>query len=319
MKIKKRLEITPDRWLPEASRFGNLLESNDIRYAIFGAGALAVHDVLVRPTIDIDFVVDDYEKAISIIKEQSELESSNLEKERDGIQVADFNFKSGVTVQIWDNNMYSLPMTEESWSRVTLNSVGGYSSIRSICMEDLIVSKVGRHTQQYKGSKYEANKNANDIILTIQSLTKPDFKYIQQRLNEGARRETTSGSSSKIHNLMWYFVKEVEIYKNLAQPLDGGKIDKFMERILVNSKSKFAEYWMLHRLRKSKSIKKFQEEFGFEGKNCSVLLKRWNSILEINGDEVITSAKKIEKYVETLEPESISEYANKLIFSGKKS
>jgi hypothetical protein len=81
-----RTEIDTKIWIPEASHFGNILASNDIRYAIFGAGALAVQNIIVRPTIDIDFVVEDYDKAISIIKEQSNIKSSNLQKERDGIQ-----------------------------------------------------------------------------------------------------------------------------------------------------------------------------------------------------------------------------------------
>ena len=101
----ERTEIDTKIWVPEASRFGNLLEFNGIKYAIFGAGALAVQNVTIRPTIDIDFVVDDYDKAISLLKEQPELSSKDLEKERDGIPVADFYFKSGITVQIWDNNM----------------------------------------------------------------------------------------------------------------------------------------------------------------------------------------------------------------------
>lgn len=81
-----RTEIDTKIWIPEASHFGNILASNDIRYSIFGAGALAVQNIIVRPTIDIDFVVEDYDKAISIIKEQSNIKSSNLQKERDGIQ-----------------------------------------------------------------------------------------------------------------------------------------------------------------------------------------------------------------------------------------
>ena len=44
-----RTEIDPKIWIPEASRFGNILESNGIKYAIFGAGALAIQNVMVRP------------------------------------------------------------------------------------------------------------------------------------------------------------------------------------------------------------------------------------------------------------------------------
>jgi len=311
----KRTEIDTKIWVPEASRFGNLLESNGIKYAIFGAGALAVQNVTIRPTIDIDFVVDDYNKAISLLKEQPELSSKNLEKERDGIPVADFYFKSGITVQIWDNNMYSLPMTDDSWARIVSKPVGGYDSIWSISMEDLIVSKVGRYTQQIR-DEYEANKNVRDIVATMQALAKPDFKYVIQRLAEGARRETL-GKFSKIHNLNGYFVKEVEIYRKMAESFDSEKIGKFTASVLVQSKSASMEYWMLHRLRKGKSLKQFKLDFMLDEKNYSILLDRWKSILKINGDKVTISSKQIQEYVKSLKPETLSEYAKKLIFSGK--
>lgn len=312
----ERTEIDTKIWIPEASHFGNILESNGIKYAIFGAGALAVQNVMIRPTIDIDFVVNDYEKAITVMSEQPNLSSSNLEKERDGIQVADFYFKSGITIQIWDNNMYSLPMTEESWARIAFKPVGGYSSIWSISMEDLIVSKMGRYTQQIRWSEYEANKNARDIVATMQALTKPDFKYVIQRLTEGARRETLE-KYSKIHNLNWYFIREVGIYQKIANPLDGEKIRKFVASVLVQSKSANIEYWMLHSLRKGKSISKFKADFMLDEKNYSVLQQRWDSILKINGDKVTVNAGEIQHYVESLKPEILSDYAKKLVFSGK--
>ena len=311
----ERTEIDTKIWMPEASYFGNLLESNGIKYAIFGAGALAVQNVMIRPTIDIDFVVDDYDKAISLLKEQPELSSKNLENERDGITVADFNFKSGITVQIWDNNMYSLPMTDDSWARIMSKPVGGYGSIWSISMEDLIVSKVGRHTQQIK-DEYEANKNARDIVATIQALTKPDFKYVIHRLSEGARRETL-GKFSNIHDLNWYFVKEIEIYQKIAESLDSEKIGKFIASILVQSKSASIEYGMLHNIRKGKSLKQFKSDFMLDEKNYSILLSRWKSILTINDDNVTVSSKQIQEYVKSLKPETRSEYAKNLIFSGK--
>ena len=319
MKEKKisRVEVQPGIWLPEAYRFGNILESNEIRYAMFGAGALAVHNIMVRPTVDIDFVVDEYKKAIGLLKEQPSIASSNLQKEKDGIQVADFYFKSGITVQVWDNNLYSLPMTDDSWSRVTLGPVPGYGSIQSISREDLIVSKVGRYTQQKTGSRYEAEKNVKDIISTIQTLPKPDFKYVIQRLKEGARRETSSGSS-KIHRLDWYFVREVEIYQKMAGGFDQDKIGKFISTILANSKSAPIEYELLHSLRKS-SMSKLKSSFMLDGKSLSLLLDRWKSILKINGDKVSLSSKDIQNYVKTLEPETLSEYAKRIVFSGKNS
>src|SRR3989442_8211343 len=137
--ITSRVEVQPQIWLPEAYRFGNLLGSRGINYAIFGAGALAVHNVMVRPTVDIDLVVDNYQEAINLVNEQPNITSRNLQKEKDGIQVADFYFKSGVTVQIWDNNLYSLPMTDDSWLRVMLKPIPGYGSIQTISIDDLIV------------------------------------------------------------------------------------------------------------------------------------------------------------------------------------
>jgi len=316
--IVARVEVQPKIWLPEAYHFGNLMGSRGINYAIFGAGALAVHNVMLRPTVDIDFVVDNYKQAIDLINEQPGIASKNLQKEKDGIQVADFNFKSGVTVQIWDNNLYSVPMTDDSWSSVTLKLVPGFDSIKTISMEDLIVSKVGRYTQQRTDSQYEADKNVTDIVSTIQALAKPDFKYVIQRLKEGARRESSS-NSSKIHPLIWYFVREVPVYSKAAKGLNQDKIGTFIATVLVNSKSPLIEYELLHTLRKSSSIKTLQSSFMLDNKSLRLLTKRWEKILKISGDEAALTSKDIQEYVNSLVPESTSEYAKKLIFSGKKS
>lgn len=243
-KKRQHIEINEEIWMPEASRFGNILGNNGIKYAIFGAGALAVQGVMIRPTIDIDFVVDEYKKTIAVMHEQPELDYTYLKEERDGIPVADFYFKNGTNIQIWNNNMYSLPMTDESWKRIVFKSIGGFNSIWSISMEDLIVSKVGRPTQQVK-DKHEANKNATDIVATMQALTKPDFKYVIKRLSEGARRETLAKFSA-IHDLNEYFIKEVEIYRKIAESYDNEKIGKFIASVLVQSKSASIEYGMLH-------------------------------------------------------------------------
>ena len=112
-KSSERIEVQSSVWLPEASRFGSLLQANGTRYAIFGAGALAANDIMVRPTIDVDFVVDDYAKAVALLNTQKGINRKNLKEDKDGIQVADFHFTSGVTIQIWKNNLYSLPMTDE--------------------------------------------------------------------------------------------------------------------------------------------------------------------------------------------------------------
>ena len=311
-----RVEISSATWLPAANHFGNLLESDVITYAIFGAGALAVQNVIVRPTIDIDFVVKDYDKAVNLLKTQPNLSSTNLQQEKDGIQVADFYFESGVTIQIWDDNLYSLPMTDDSWSRNVLKQIPGYDSIWSISMEDLIVSKVGRYTQQKPDSEYEATKNVNDIVATIQTLDKPDFKYVIQRLMEGARRETSS-KFSKTHRLDWYFVKEVEIYRKMAEKLDQKKIGKFIGTVLTKSKSTPIEYWLLHSLRKVSSVRKFQSSFMLDKDSLLVLLDRWKPILNVDGDKVSLSSKNIQNYVNSLPTETLSEYAKRLIFSGK--
>lgn len=315
--ITRRVEIQPRTWLPEAYRFGTILESDDIRYALFGAGALAVHNVMVRPTIDIDIVVDDYKKAVNILKEQPDLKSCNLEKEKDGIQVDDFYFESGVTIQIWDNNLYSLPMTDDSWSSVVLRQVPGYGTIKTICMEDLIISKVGRYTQQKSDSKYEAEKNVGDIIATIQTLSRPDFKYAIKRLKEGARRQTSS-NSSKIHRLDWYFVREVPIYQKVAKGFDHDKTRRFISTILAKSKSSQIEYELLHSLRKGSRIDKFQSDFMLDDNSLSTLLDRWKSVIHRNDNKVQVSSKDIQNYIKTLEPGTLSEYAKRIVFSGNR-
>ena len=182
-------------------------------------------------------------------------------------------------------------------------------------MEDLIVSKIGRHTQQMR-DEHEANKNANDIVTTMQAIAKPDFKYIIQRLGEGARSERID-ESSEIHDLKWYFVKEIEIYRKTAEFLDSKKIGQFIASVLVQSKSATIEHSMLQSIRKGKSMKQFKLDFMLDEKNYSILLDRWKSVLEINDDKVIVSDEKIQEYVKSLKPEIVSEYAKKLISSRK--
>jgi hypothetical protein len=311
-----REEVNPTIWLPSANNFGRLLDSNGIQYAIFGAGSLAVHNVMVRPTIDIDYVVSNYKKTVNLLKTQPGISSTNLKKEKDGILVADFYFKSGVAVQIWDNNLYSLPMTGDAWSHVVSRQIPGYGMINTISMEDLIVSKVGRYTQQISSSKYEAEKNAKDIVASMHTITKPDFKYVIQRLREGARREKLK--YAKIHSLDWFFVREAQIYEKMASAFGDDKIGVFVNTVLVDLKSISTEYYLLHNLRRIGSISKFQSDFMLNERSLSILLKRWK-FLKTSGDKVILSPKDVQNYLQTLEPETPSEYAKKLVFSGKNS
>lgn len=320
-KNRVRTEVQPSVWLPEAYRFGRLLEDNGIRYAIFGAGALATNDIMVRPTIDVDFVVDDYTKAVKLLNNQANIESKNLKEDKDGIQVTDFHFISGVTIQIWKNNLYSLPMTEESWSRVTIRNIPGYGFIRCISIEDLLISKVGRYTQQKSDSLYEANKNVKDIITAISVLKKPDINYAISRLREGARRERSS-PASKIHSLMWYFVREVQVYDKATEGLDEEKIKKvqqFIASVLINSKFRTTEYWLLSCLRKNGGdTKKFQQFFCLDDNSLEILLTRWKPYIQIEGNKATLSAVDIETYLEKLPTEKSSDYAKQLTFSGKR-
>lgn len=312
-----RAEVPAQVWLPEAYRFGIMLGCNDIRYAIFGAGALAVYNVMIRPTVDIDIVVNDYNKAITLLTEQSGIVEKNLTKDKDGIPVADFHFQTGVTVQIWDNNLYSLPMTSESWSHINARPVPGYDLIMAVSMEDLLVSKIGRYTQQKSDSQYEADKNAKDIVSTMSILLRPDTKYVIRRLREGARRERSSNAST-IHSLDWYFVREVEVYGKIAEVLGlKDNIQALISAVLSHAETRSIEYWLLHNLRKKGSVREFQTSFMLDSKSLSILMKRWKTVVTLNGDKVSTSARLIQDYIVTLQPEPRTEYARKLAFSGK--
>ncbi len=309
-------ESPPAIWLPEAYRFGNILQSNAITYAIFGAGSLAVHKVMQRPTQDIDFVVKEYKKTVNLLNDQPNLTESDLAKEKDGIQVADFYFDTGVSIQIWRNNLYSLPMTPAAWSRVVIRNVPGFGLIRSIGMEDLIVSKVGRFTQQVSENQYEAKKSVTDIIATIQVLQKPDYQYIIQRLKDGARRETSS-QISKIHPLDWYFIREIEIYLEIAKNFDLHKISKFLSTIVVSMKTPSVEYYLLHTLRKRGIVSKFRDFFMLKDEETSVLLKRWKSFVRVNGDQVEVNSKDIKQYITSLGQKELPEYGKYLAHSGR--
>lgn len=316
-----RIEVQSSVWLPEAYHFGNLLQDNGIRYAIFGAGALAANNIMVRPTIDLDIVVDDYDAAVDLLQDQPGIESKNLQEDNDGFQVADFHFTSGVTIQIWKNNLYSLPMTEESWSRIAIRNVPAHGFIRSLSVEDLIISKVGRYTQQKSVNQYEADKNVNDIVTAISVLRKPDIKYAVKRLKEGARRERTS-PVSKIHPLLWYFAREVQVYGKVSEELDEdrtGQVREFIASVLVASKSKASEYWLLTSLRKGGGdIKKLQQSFYLDDKSLGVLLARWKKDFRIEENKAFLTAADILAYLKKLPHEDPSGYLKHLAYSGKR-
>lgn len=312
-------ENPPAIWLPEANRFSNILQLNGITYAIFGAGALAVHNIIVRPTVDIDFVVKDhdYDKAVSILKESSGLKSVDLQKDTDGIPVGDFHFETGVSVQIWNNNLYSLPMTENAWSRIVVKNIPGGTLIRSISIEDLMVSKVGRFTQQLQDNEYKAKKNAVDIVYTMKVLKRPDYEYIAERLKEGARRER-SAQNSPIHLLPWFFVREIKTYHDIAieSGFDLNHMHGIISSILTRIKTPSAEYHLLHSLRTIGELDKFQDSFMLDAKAVAILLKRWKSVVKVDGNSVQLTSKDIQLYVDSLGTEQ-SEYAKRLAYAGK--
>lgn len=312
-----KIENPVSIWLPEATRFGNILRSNQITYAIFGAGALAAHNILTRPTIDIDFVVKEYPKAVSLISGQPDLKSKAVEDDKDGISVADFHFKSGVSVEIWDQNLYSLPMNDFSWSRTVLRDIPGSGTLVSVSPEDIIVSKIGRfHQQKNKNETTEADKTIKDILATIIFLQKPDYKYIIERMKEGARRE--SSKSSHIRNLNWFFVREVEDYRQKLNGFKYEKVSNFVSHLLSSIRSQEVEYYLLHRLRKEKSIGKFQTRFMLNDKSLSILLKRWNFI-DVSDDNITLTSRTIDAYIKRLTNTKHSEYYEKILCTKKSS
>jgi hypothetical protein len=311
---QRKNENPPQKWLPEAYRFGEILGTNKIKYAIFGAGSLAAHQIITRPTIDIDFVVDDYPKAIKLIEDQPNLSSKNLKKDNDGIPVADFHFNSGVSVQIWNRNLYSLPMNSLSWQKASIRTIPGYGNLWTISVEDIIVSKVGRYSQQRYQNKNEANKNILDILLTIIALKRPDYRYIIERLKEGARKE--SSSSSALHSLDWFFIREIEPYNEKIGKIDYEKVSQFVSKIVMSIRSREVEYYLLNSLRKLKNIKKFQQRFMLNDKSLITLLQRWKFI-EINNNQATLTSKEIQIYLDTLPKNNISDYYKQILYSGK--
>lgn len=311
---QRKKENLPKTWLPEACRFGDILGSNKIKYAIFGAGSLAAYQIITRPTIDIDFVVEDFQRAITLIGDQPYLTSKNLQEDKDGIPVADFHFNSGVSIQIWDRNLYSLPMNTLSWSRTSLRSILGYGNLWSISPEDIIVSKTGRFIQQKNQDEKEANNNILDILSTITILKRPDYRYIVQRLKEGARRE--SSTSSNLHSLDWFFAREIEVYQDKIRGFDVERVSRFVSNLVTIIKSREFEYYLLNYLRKVKSIRKFQLKFMINDDSLSSILQRWKFI-RINNDKVTITSMDINGYLKILPTNMVSEYYKRLLYSGK--
>ncbi|ABK77513.1 hypothetical protein CENSYa_0881 [Cenarchaeum symbiosum A] len=301
--------LPPDVWIPAALHYGRLMESGGLRYAVFGSAAMAAHGALVRPTIDIDFVAEDYGGSVGLMKEQPGLCSSNLERDADNIQVADFHFTGGINVQIWDNNLYSLYMTDESWGRTVAGMLSDGEAISSVSIEDLIVSKAGRYVPYRFYDPKEVQKSVADVVAAMETAENPDLEYVVRRMMEGARRALPQG---KIYPIDWFFVREAESCIQLARAQGYTRAKKFVFDVLSGLCTASSEYFLLYSLREEGSVSRFQKKFDMDDGFLQNVLGRWKDVVAIDGDVASASHASIRRYTQGLPGSKSSEYARGL-------
>lgn len=243
----------------------------------------------------------------------------DITEDNDGIPVADFHFKDGIDVQIWKDNLYSLPMNKDSWARVVSKNIDN-NYLRVISIEDLIISKVGRYIQ-YKNANNtrEAEKNIIDIIAAISYNKKYrvlDYGYMAKRLKEGARREKPT-QNSKIHCLDWFFIRESISYLEFAKrkKFDINYISSIISSIILYLNTQEVNKYLLQKLYEIKDINKFKDYFMFNDTVINKFLEIWKEIVKI--DDGISLVGDVNEFIKKL-PKCDERYKRKLVYSGKK-
>ncbi|MEK6954934.1 MAG: hypothetical protein AABX01_08025 [Candidatus Micrarchaeota archaeon] len=287
-------KIDPAIWIPKLNEAREVLERNKISYAFFGAPAVAAHNVLIRPTKDVDLVVKENKNDVAELlqNELRLLHGHKLEPDDDAELVIDLQSK--VFYEIWENKLYTIIMTEEAWKRVQPTTMG-----YAISREDLIASKVGRYLQ----SSLRKDTDLNDIAATLLSSRELDYSYLTKRLIEGERREQMV--TGTVWNLSWYFIRELpQYYKELVKLTQNEqkareKLTEFASNIISRLTTKEVEHQILKYCEKlTPTIPELQKEFFLNNETVKILTRKWeeDGMIELKGDRVKVNKNKMNEY-----------------------
>ncbi len=281
-------------WIPKLNQGLAVLNENKIRYALFGAPAMAAHDILVRPTKDVDVVVEtDKNQASELLaKKTGWMHAHKIKPDEDAELVIDFSTQ--IFFEVWENKLYTVPMTEEAWKRVQPTAMG-----YAICKEDIVASKVGRFLQSGK----RKDTDLNDIAATLLASKDLDYGYLANRLVEGERREKLE--TGTVWNLTWYFIRELPNYFEELKKLAKGEqkarstLTDFVSNILSRLTAKEAEHRILDYCRKKTSTQpELQHEFFINDATAKLLLRKWEDAgaVQLKEGKIHFNSKKAKEY-----------------------
>ncbi|MBI5225271.1 hypothetical protein HY989_05365 [Candidatus Micrarchaeota archaeon] len=286
-------KIDPATWIPKLNEAKSVLEKHNVGYALFGAPAVAAHNVQIRPTKDVDIVVKDnkIEVAELLAGELKMLYAHKIKPDEDAELVIDLPSK--IFFEIWENKLYTVPMTEESWKSVRPTAMG-----YAISREDLIASKVGRYLQ----SNLQKDTDLNDIVATLLSSKDLDYSYLTRRLIGGERREKVGSGTA--WNLSWFFIRELpEYYRALLNLSNEQKaretLTDFTSNVISRLTTKEVEHQILAYCKKnSTTMNELQKMYFLNASVSKLLLKKWAEakVIELKDEKILVSKEKMHEY-----------------------
>jgi hypothetical protein len=286
-------KIDPATWIPKLNEARSVLERHNVSYALFGAPAVAAQNVQIRPTKDVDIVVKDNKTEVAqlLSGELKMLYAHKIKPDEDAELVIDLPSK--IFFEIWENKLYTVPMTQKAWKRVQPTTMG-----YAISREDLIASKVGRYLQ----SNLRKDTDLNDIVATLLSSKDLDYSYLTKRLIEGERREQIGTGTT--WNLSWFFIRELpEYYRALLNLSSEQKaretLTDFASNIISRLTTIEAEHQILKYCEKnSPTVSDLQKEFFLNSSTSKLLIKKWveAKVIELKGEKIEVNKEKMRKY-----------------------
>lgn len=291
-------------WRKSALDILSLLESNSIKCALFGAAGLGVQNIHWRSTYDIDIVVDDFDKASELLQKHADRYEliAQHDLEHPSLNCND-KLAVGVQLQIWNNELYAIKMTNESWKLVEQKYLddGVYPVIS---LEDLLASKVGRFQTMQHSMSYIANQQAEDIARIIYVMYhKADYSYLAKRIKSGSRRQ--SGVGKQI-NLSWYLIQEIPEYREkliqkIALPeVEADQIvNDFSSKLLIRVLTTEIDEFLLNSIPSLGKLSVLKRQYMLSDNVMNFYLGVWkeNNLVKMNNDIPTLDKEKVNEYV----------------------
>jgi hypothetical protein len=296
--------VPVNTWRKSALYILSLLESSSIKCALFGAAGLGMHNIYWRSRYDIDIVVDHFDKASELLQKHADRYELIAQDDPEHPSL-NYNDKVvvGAQLQICNNELYAIKMTDESWKRIERAYLddGVYPVVS---LEDLLTSKIGRFQTMQHSMSYIANQQAEDIARIIYVIhNKADYNYLAQRIRSGSRRQDRIG---KQINLSWYIIQEIPEYRNkLIQriALPESKADQIMysfsSNLLIRLLTTEIDEFLLNSIPSLGKLGVLKRKYMLSDDVMNFYLGIWkeNNLVKVTNDIAIIDSDKINAYI----------------------